>query len=283
MGDDRETVATIAQLYLGNILYALELAAISLEDQSKGTDAAFYRGIARKLAEARGRESKSEADGDHRAGNALTAHPPADLPPDATRNVNKKNAVTGSAPAPIREFKSQKEFATWLEKNHASAPGLWVRIAKKGAGTKSITYPEGLEAALCYGWIDAQKLPESETAWLQRFMPRRPRSIWSKINREKALALIASGEMKPAGLEEIERARKDGRWEAAYDSPGAAAVPADFEKELDRHPKAKAFFERSVERIATRLLWRIQTAKLETRERRIKTFIEMLEKGETLH
>jgi uncharacterized protein YdeI (YjbR/CyaY-like superfamily) len=104
--------------------------------------------------------------------------------PDA--ECEKKNAVTGSAPAPIREFKSQKEFATWLEKNHDSSPGLWVRIAKKGAGTKSITYPEGLEAALRYGWIDAQKRPESETAWLQRFMPRRPRSIWSKINRENA-------------------------------------------------------------------------------------------------
>jgi uncharacterized protein YdeI (YjbR/CyaY-like superfamily) len=201
-----------------------------------------------------------------------------------TRKAKKKNAVSGSAPAPIREFKSQKEFATWLEKNHASSPGLWVRIAKKGAGTKSITYAEGLETALCYGWIDAQKLPESETTWLQRYMPRRPRSIWSKINREKALALIASGQMKPPGVEQVERARKDGRWEAAYDSPSAATVPADFEKELDRNPKAKAFFKTLSRANSYAVTWRIQTAKKpETRERRIKTFIAMLEKGETLH
>jgi uncharacterized protein YdeI (YjbR/CyaY-like superfamily) len=201
-----------------------------------------------------------------------------------TRNVKKKNAVTGSAPAPIREFKSQKEFAAWLEKNHDGSPGLWVRIAKKSAGTKSITYAEGLETALCYGWIDAQKLPESETAWLQRFMPRRPRSIWSRINRDKALALIASGQMKPAGVEQVERARKDGRWEAAYDSPSGATVPADFEKELDRHPKAKAFFKTLSRANSYAITWRIQTAKKpETRERRIETFIAMLEKGETLH
>lgn len=198
--------------------------------------------------------------------------------------MKKKNAVTGPAPAPIREFKSRKEFATWLEKNHDSSPGLWVRIARKGAGTKSITYSEGVEAALCYGWIDAQKLPESESAWLQRFMPRRPRSIWSKINREKSLALIASGQMKPAGIEEIERARKDGRWDAAYDSPSGATVPADLEKELDRNPKAKAFFKTLSRTNSYAITWRVQTAKKpETRARRIKTFIEMLEKGETLH
>lgn len=138
--------------------------------------------------------------------------------------------------------------------------------------------------ALCYGWIDAQKRPEDETAWLQRFMPRRPRSIWSKVNREKVLALIASGEMKPAGLEEIDRARKDGRWEAAYDSPSAAAVPSDFEKELDRHPKAKAFYKTLNRAISYAILWRLQTAKkAETRAKRMRSFIEMLEKGETLH
>lgn len=196
----------------------------------------------------------------------------------------KRKAATKSAPAPIRGFKTQKDFVTWLEKNHISSPGVWVRIAKKSAGTKSITYPEGVETALCYGWIDAQKLPESETAWLQRFMPRRPRSIWSKINREKALALIASGRMKPAGLGEIGRAKKDGRWDAAYDSPSGATVPADFEKELERHPKAKAFFKTLSKANSYAITWRIQTAKKpETRERRIRTFIEMLEKGETLH
>jgi len=198
--------------------------------------------------------------------------------------MKKKTAVTGSAPGAIRGFKTRKDFAAWLEKNHKTSPALWVRIAKMNSGVSSITYADGVEVALCYGWIDAQKLPEDEGAWLQRFMPRRPRSIWSKVNREKVLALIASGEMKQAGLEEIERARKDGRWEAAYDSPSAAAVPADFEKELDRHPKAKAFYK-TLDRANTyAILWRLQTAKrAETRAKRMRSFIEMLEKGETLH
>jgi uncharacterized protein YdeI (YjbR/CyaY-like superfamily) len=198
--------------------------------------------------------------------------------------MKRKTAVTGSAPGAIRGFKTRKDFAAWLEKNHKTSPAIWVRIARKASGTKSITYAEGVEVALCYGWIDAQKLPEDETAWLQRFMPRRPRSIWSKVNREKVLALIASGEMKPAGLEEIERARKDGRWEAAYDSPSAAAVPADFEKELDQHPKAKAFYKTLSKTNSYAILWRLQTAKkAETRAKRMRSFIEMLEKGETLH
>ncbi len=198
--------------------------------------------------------------------------------------MKKKTAVTGSAPGAIRGFKTRKDFAAWLEKNHKTSPAVWVRIAKKNSGVSSITYAEGVEVALCYGWIDAQKLPEDETAWLQRFMPRRPRSIWSKVNREKVLALIASGEMKPAGLEEMERARKDGRWEAAYDSPSAAAVPADFEKELDRHPKAKAFYKTLNKANSYAILWRLQTAKkAETRAKRMRSFIEMLEKGETLH
>jgi uncharacterized protein YdeI (YjbR/CyaY-like superfamily) len=198
--------------------------------------------------------------------------------------MKKKTAVTGSGLGAIRGFKTGKDFAAWLEKNHKTSPALWVRIAKKNSGVSSITYAEGVEVALCYGWIDAQKRPEDETAWLQRFMPRRPRSIWSKVNREKVLALIASGEMKPAGLEEIDRARKDGRWEAAYDSPGAAAVPADFEKELDRHPKAKAFYKTLNRANSYAILWRLQTAKkAETRAKRMRSFIEMLEKGETLH
>jgi uncharacterized protein YdeI (YjbR/CyaY-like superfamily) len=198
--------------------------------------------------------------------------------------MKKKNVMTGSAPGAIRGFMTRLVFAAWLEKNHETSPALWVRVAKKGSGIKSITYAEGVEVALCYGWIDAQKLPESETTWLQRFMPRRPRSIWSRINREKALALIVNGQMTQAGLVEIERAKKDGRWEAAYDSFSGATVPPDFEKELERHPKAKAFFKTLSRTNSYAITWRIQTAKKpETRERRIRTFIEMLEKGETLH
>jgi len=198
--------------------------------------------------------------------------------------VKKKNAVTGSAPGAVRGFKTREEFAKWLDKNHKTSPALWVRMARKGSGIKSITYAEGVEVALCYGWIDAQKLPESETAWLQRFMPRRSRSIWSKVNREKALALIANGQMTQAGLVEIERAKTDGRWEAAYDSQAGASVPSDFEEALERHPKAKAFFNSISAANRYAITWRLQTAKkAETRAKRMRRFIEMLEKGETLH
>ncbi len=198
--------------------------------------------------------------------------------------MKKKNAVTGSAPGAVRGFKTREEFAKWLDRNHKTSPALWVRMARKGSGIKSITYAEGVEVALCYGWIDAQKLPESETAWLQRFMPRRSRSIWSKVNREKALALIANGQMTQAGLVEIERAKTDGRWEAAYDSQAGASVPPDFEEALERHPKAKAFFNSISAANRYAITWRLQTAKkAETRAKRMRRFIEMLEKGETLH
>src|SRR5271155_1745158 len=128
---------------------------------------------------------------------------------------------------PIRLFKSKQDWAAWLDKNHRSSTGLWLRLAKKSSSLKSLTYKEALEVALCYGWIDGQKKPESDAAWLQRFLPRGSKSLWSKINREKALALIASGEMRRAGLEAIESAKKHGQWEAAYDSPSGATVPDD--------------------------------------------------------
>ena len=185
---------------------------------------------------------------------------------------------------PIRAFKDAAAWDAWLGKNQNTAAGIWMRIAKKASGTKSITYPEAVEIALCHGWIDGLKRPESDTAWLQRFTPRRKKSIWSEINREKALALIASGQMKPAGLAEVERAKLDGRWDAAYQSPRSATMPADFRKELDRHPKADAFFKTISKTNSYAILWRIQTAKKpETRARRIKDFIERLEKGETIH
>jgi uncharacterized protein YdeI (YjbR/CyaY-like superfamily) len=198
--------------------------------------------------------------------------------------AKKRPASAKGRDIPIRAFKDARAFDSWLAKNHAAADGIWMRMARKSSGRKSITYTEAIEVALCHGWIDAQKLPESETTWLQRFVPRRSRSIWSKINREKALALIARGDMKPAGLAEIERAKADGRWEAAYDSFSGATIPADFAKELDRHPTAKAFFNTLSKTNRYAITWRLQTAKKpETRERRIRTFIEMLEKGQTFH
>lgn len=185
---------------------------------------------------------------------------------------------------PTRAFKDAAAWESWLARNHSAADGIWMRLAKKASGIKSITYPEALEVALCYGWIDGLKRPESATTWLQRFTPRRSRSIWSEINRNKALGLIEGGRMKPAGLEEVERARRDGRWDAAYASPKSATMPPDFQKELNRHPKAKAFFKTLTRTNSYAIMWRIQTAKrAETRERRIRTYIEMLEKGETIH
>jgi uncharacterized protein YdeI (YjbR/CyaY-like superfamily) len=195
-----------------------------------------------------------------------------------------KSAGGVASVAPIRAFKDAQAWDAWLTKNYDDEAGIWMRIAKKSSGTKSITYPEALEIALCHGWIDGLKRPESETAWLQRFTPRRKRSMWSQINRVKALALIESGQMKPAGLAEIERAKGDGRWDAAYQSPKSATMPADFKKELDRHPKAKAFFKTLSKTNSYAILWRIQTAKKpETRARRMTDFIERLEKGETIH
>jgi uncharacterized protein YdeI (YjbR/CyaY-like superfamily) len=184
----------------------------------------------------------------------------------------------------IRAFKDGKVWEAWLAKHQTATDGLWMRIARKASGTKSITYPEAVEIALCYGWIDGQKKPESGTAWLQRFVPRRPRSIWSKINREKALGLIACGRMQPAGLQEIERAQQDGRWDAAYDSPKNAPIHPDFQKALDQNPRANAFFKTVNAANRYAIIWRLHTAKkAETRERLTRKFVEMLEKGETLH
>lgn len=197
--------------------------------------------------------------------------------------MKAKRAKTADA-APVRLFASQQAWARWLEKNHRKSAGLWLRLAKKGSRVKSVTYGEALEIALCYGWIDGQKRGESEQAWLQRFLPRSAKSIWSKINRDKALALIASGEMKAAGLDAVEQARKCGRWESAYDSPKGAAVPSDFQAALDASPRAKEFFQEidSANRYA--VLFRIQTVKkAETRARKIVEFVEMLERNERIH
>jgi uncharacterized protein YdeI (YjbR/CyaY-like superfamily) len=184
----------------------------------------------------------------------------------------------------VRLFANPAAWNAWLEKNHRKHEGLWLRLAKKGSGVRSVTYGEALEVALSYGWIDGQKRPESEQTWLQRFVRRGARSIWSKINREKALALIASGQMKAAGLETVELARKSGRWESAYDSPKGAVVPGDFQAALDANPRAGEFF-RGLDR-ANRyaVLFRIQTVKkAETRARKIREFVAMLEKGEKIH
>ncbi len=172
----------------------------------------------------------------------------------------------------------------WLSKNHAKSPGVWLQIAKKDGAVKSVSYAEALEVALCYGWIDGQKKGFDASTWLQKFSPRGPRSIWSKINREKAEALIKSGRMQPAGLAAIELAKKNGRWEAAYDSHRTSTVPDDLQAALNQNPKAKAFFATldSANRYA--ILFRLQTAKkTETRARRLEQFVRMLENHEKIH
>ncbi len=159
-----------------------------------------------------------------------------------------------------------------------------MQLAKKASGIPSVTYVEAIETALCYGWIDGQKQSHNAEAWLQKFTPRGRKSIWSKINREKALSLIENGKMQAAGLAEVERAKQDGRWEQAYDSPGSATVPPDLQAALNHSPKAKAFFATLESRNRYAILWRVQTAKkAETRAKRIALFVEMLERGEKLH
>ncbi len=185
---------------------------------------------------------------------------------------------------PVKAFKSPKDWTIWLDKNHATSSGIWLRLAKKGSELKSVTYAEALEVALCYGWIDGQKNGGDESSWLQKFSPRGPRSIWSKINRAKAEELIKSGRMKPAGLAAIDQARKTGQWDAAYDSHRTAAVPVDFQAELDKNPKAQAFFNTLDSGNRYAILFRLQTArKAETRARRIEQFIHMLEQHEKIH
>ena len=183
---------------------------------------------------------------------------------------------------PLLPFETPRAFGAWLKKNHASAPGLWLKFAKQGAHP-SLTYAEALDEALCWGWIDGQKQSFDPDWWLQKFTPRRPRSQWSQINRAKALALIAAGRLQPAGLAAIEAAQQDGRWEAAYPGQRTATLPADFQAELDRRPQAKAFYAtlNSVNRYA--FAYRLGSAKkAATRARRFQQFLELLEKGEKL-
>ena len=182
------------------------------------------------------------------------------------------------------ECTTAASWERWLKRHHAAAAGVWLRMAKKDSGIASVAHAEALEVALCYGWIDGQRKSEDERHFLQRFTPRTARSTWSKINRDKALRLIEEGRMQPAGLAEVERARADGRWEAAYDAQSVATVPPDLKAALDANPKAAAFFAKLDSRNRYAVLFRTQGAKKpETRARRIGRFVEMLAKGEKLY
>jgi uncharacterized protein YdeI (YjbR/CyaY-like superfamily) len=192
--------------------------------------------------------------------------------------------TAGGGDLETRAFASAEEWEAWLRAHHSSAPGVWIKFARKGSDVQSVTYLEALHAALCFGWIDGQARSVDEAAYVQRFTPRRPRSIWSKRNRGFAEALIADGRMQPAGLREVERAKADGRWDAAYDAPSTATVPDDLRAALDASPRAAEFFATLNSQNRYAILHRVQTAKrAETRARRIERFVAMLERGETLH
>jgi len=181
-------------------------------------------------------------------------------------------------------FKSAKAFETWLRKHHATSDGLWLRIAKKGADEPSVTYPEAVDIALCWGWIDGQKKSLDDQHYLQRFTPRRARSIWSKINVDKVAALVESGRMQPPGQAQVDAAKADGRWAKAYDGARTSTVPDDLQAALEASPAAKAFFATINASNRYAVLWRVQTAvKPETRAKRIAQLVEMLGRGEVVH
>lgn len=183
-----------------------------------------------------------------------------------------------------RAFAHQAAWAAWLDENHACSKGVWVRLAKKGQGEASLTYPQALEVALCFGWIDGIKKNDGPGHWLQRFTPRSARSLWSAVNRDSALRYLADGRMQPAGRAEIERAQRDGRWEAAYEPASRIAVPPDLQAALDADPAADAFFKSLDARNRYAVLFRVHTAKRpDTRARRIAQFTAMLARHEKLH
>jgi uncharacterized protein YdeI (YjbR/CyaY-like superfamily) len=178
----------------------------------------------------------------------------------------------------VKPFRSQDEWERWLRSNHKTSPGVWLKIAKKASGIKSVNHAEALEVAICHGWIDGQRRSLDERFFLQKFTPRGPRSTWSRVNREKALDLIARGRMQPAGLKEVERAEADGRWESAYEPQSSATVPDDLQRQLDANPRAAEFFSSLDSRNRYAILYRLQSAKRpETRARRLAQFVAMLE------
>ena len=181
-------------------------------------------------------------------------------------------------------FPTAADWDAWLAEHHADASECWLRIARKSSTQVSVTHAEALDVALTWGWIDAVRNRLDDDHFLQRFTPRTARSKWSKINRDKVEALTKAGRMKPAGLREVERAKADGRWDAAYDGQRTMAVPDDLQRELDARPEAAAFFARLDSRNRYAILYRLQSVKRpETRARNLAKFVAMLEAGETVH
>jgi uncharacterized protein YdeI (YjbR/CyaY-like superfamily) len=191
---------------------------------------------------------------------------------------------TGKDGRPILAFPSVKEWEAWLEAEHATSDGVWIKFAKKGSGIPSVVYAEAVESALCFGWIDSLVRSLDERFYLQKFTPRRPRSKWSQVNRDKATSLMDEGRMRPAGLAEVELARADGRWEAAYVPPGELTVPEDLQQALDENPQAAEFFATLNKSNRFAIVYQLEDAKKpETRVRRLEKFVGMLNRGEKLY
>ena len=191
--------------------------------------------------------------------------------------------ATGKDGRPIHAFASAEALEDWLAREHATSDGIWLKFAKKGSGIASVTYAEAVEVGLCYGWIDSHTLSLDERFYLQKFTPRRARSKWSRINRDKVEELTRQCRMRPAGLTEVDRAKQDGRWEAAYAPPVSAEVPDDLQQALGANPKAAEFFSTLNKSNRYAILYQLQDAKKpETRRRRLEKFVAMLERGEKL-
>jgi len=192
--------------------------------------------------------------------------------------------MTSKINIPVMAFQSAMEWRTWLTKNAQNSKGIWLKIFKKDSTEKTITYAEALDEALCFGWIDGQKNSFDQQAWLQKFCPRSPKSIWSKVNIEHIERLTKLGKMEPAGLIAVEAAKADGRWDMAYDSSSKMSVPDDFIKELIKDKKAHEFFKTLNKANLYAITFRLQTAKKpETRQKRVKTILDMLSKGQKFH
>jgi uncharacterized protein YdeI (YjbR/CyaY-like superfamily) len=192
------------------------------------------------------------------------------------------NASRG--PRDVLRFATQADFEAWLEDHHAQSPGVWLQIAKKNATRPTVTYADAIQAALSFGWIDGQKRRGDDEHWLQRFTPRSARSRWSQINRDKAEQLIAAGRMRPSGLTEVDRARADGRWDAAYAGQGTATAPDDLQQALDADPRLASAFSDLDARNRYAIIWRLNDAKRpETRARRLAQYLDMLRRGDRLH
>src|SRR5579859_328423 len=192
--------------------------------------------------------------------------------------MNKENG------GEIVSFSSAKELERWLAKNPGKSTGIWLRYFKKNSGVLSVSYNEALDVAICFGWIVGRVKKYDEESWLRKFTPRRPKSLWSKRNRQHAERLIRAGKMQAAGLQEVEAAKQDGRWKAAYNSPSKMEIPDDFLRELAKNERAKAFFETLNRANVYAIVWRLQTAKKpETRQRRLATILAMLDKAQKYH